>query len=199
MDLIRRAERMPSRLGVLPGAFNPPTRAHLALARAALAHVDEVLFVIPRVFPHKVYEGASFEQRVEMLLRLVDEEPAFSVGVSAGGLFIEIARECRAVYGPGVELWFLCGADAAERVVSWDYGPSGSIDDQLREYGLLVAARKTPYVPPERLLARVRSVALDAVYQELSATEVRARIRDGRPWEHLVPEAIVPLVRAVYA
>lgn len=199
MDLIRRAEGTPARLGVLPGAFNPPTRAHIALARSALAHLDEVLFVIPHAFPHKVYEGASFEQRIEMLLRAVDDEPAFSVGASAGGLFIEIARECRAVYGPGVKLWFLCGADAAERIVNWDYGPSGPIDDQLREYGLMVAPRKTPYVPPERLRARVRSLALDAVYNELSATEVRARIHEGRPWEHLVPEAVVPMVRAIYA
>ncbi len=199
MEFIRRAEGAPSRVGVLPGAFNPPTRAHLALARAALAQVDEVVFVLPRVFPHKAYQGASLEQRAEMLLRATDGEPRFSIAVSERGLFTEIARECRQAYGPTAEFWFLCGADAAERIVNWDYRPPDSIDAQLREYGLLVAPRGARYVAPERLRARVRSLGLDSAYREMSASEVRMRIHTGRPWEHLVPEAIVPLVRDIYA
>src|SRR5580658_3860180 len=57
------------RVGVIAGAFNPVTRAHVALAEAARAHVDEIVFAVPRVLPHKEYEGASLAQRVEMLRR----------------------------------------------------------------------------------------------------------------------------------
>jgi nicotinic acid mononucleotide adenylyltransferase len=32
----------------------------------------------------------------------------------------------------------------------------------------------------------------------LSSTEVRERIMQGEPWEHLVPETIVERVRAIY-
>ena len=32
----------------------------------------------------------------------------------------------------------------------------------------------------------------------ISAPEVRARIRRGEPWEHLVPREIAPLVRKIY-
>ena len=55
MEFFRRAAGRPNRLGILPGTFNPVTVAHLALAHAALRHVDEVVFVLPRVFPHKNY------------------------------------------------------------------------------------------------------------------------------------------------
>jgi len=69
MEFFRRAPAFPSRLGVFPGSFNPVTAAHLALARAALNNVDEVVFVLPRVFPHKHYhdKDATFEERLELL------------------------------------------------------------------------------------------------------------------------------------
>ena len=75
-------------MGILPGTFNPPTRAHIALARAAEPYVDEVLFVLPREFPHKQYEGASFSERIEML-RLAAAAPQFSIASTGGGMFIE--------------------------------------------------------------------------------------------------------------
>ena len=59
--------------------------AHLALAEAALALVDEVLFVLPRQFPHKIYSGASFEERVELLGSALDGSPRFSVAACEGG------------------------------------------------------------------------------------------------------------------
>src|SRR5438309_2273406 len=104
MEFIRRHETSPLRLGILPGSFNPVTVAHLALARAALSQVDEVVFVLPRLFPHKDYSGASFEERLELLCTATDGEPRWSVALSDGGLFVEIANECRAAYGPGVRL-----------------------------------------------------------------------------------------------
>src|SRR5215472_9245254 len=82
-------------LGVLPGTFNPPTRAHLALGRAALAHCDEVLFVLPRALPHKDFEGVGFEARLRLLQAAVADEARFAAASSDGGLFLEIARECR--------------------------------------------------------------------------------------------------------
>lgn len=122
MELIRKASAATRRLAVFPGTFNPPTKAHLALAEAALREVDEVLFVLPRRLPHKEYAKPGFDDRLHMLIEAVGENSRFSVGVSEGGLFIEIARECRVQYPPATALWFLCGRDAAERIVTWDYG-----------------------------------------------------------------------------
>jgi len=79
MIFIRRATAKPRRLAALPGAFNPPPRAHLALAHAALASADEALFVLPRAFPHKPYTDAPFEDRVNMLTAAVGNEPRFSI------------------------------------------------------------------------------------------------------------------------
>ena len=198
MDFVRRAAATPSRLAVFPGSFNPPTCAHLALAQAALAQADEVLFVVPRVFPHRRYEGAGLEQRLEMLWQASAAEPRFSVAATDRGLFIEIAMDCRAAYGPNVKLLFLCGRDAAERIVEWDYGSPGEFARQLEVFSLLVAARHGEYSQPSIYAGRIHRLLLPQDYSETSSTEVRRRACAGESWEPLVPEAIVPLVRATY-
>ncbi|MBL8295511.1 MAG: adenylyltransferase/cytidyltransferase family protein, partial [Bryobacterales bacterium] len=75
MDFLLKAPGHPQRAGILPGSFHPITRAHLALARAALAVVDEVILVMPRRFPHKDYERVTLEQRIELVRRAAASEP----------------------------------------------------------------------------------------------------------------------------
>ena len=114
LEFFRRASGRPRRLAILPGTFNPPTLAHLALAGAALTAADEVLFVLPRIFPHKGYEGARFDERVRMLEVAIEEAPRFSIAACGGGLFIDIALAAREAYGPKPRLSLVCGRDAAE-------------------------------------------------------------------------------------
>lgn len=171
----------------------------MALAQSALSHVDEVVFVLPRRFPHKQYQVVGFDDRIRMLLAATAGEPRFSVATTDGGLFIEIARECQAAYPPALEqLWFLCGRDAAERIVNWDYGTPGAFAEQLRIYGLLVADRDGHYTPPQAFAGRICHLPTDADIDGISATEVRSRLAEGREWEQLVPRGIVDLVREIY-
>jgi nicotinate (nicotinamide) nucleotide adenylyltransferase len=184
-------------LGILPGSFNPPTRAHVALARAALGHVDAVLLVLPSVFPHKSYEGASMEERTDMLLRITEPEPRLAAAVSRGGLFIEIAREALEIY-PDAQLMFLCGRDAAERIVGWDYGDAGAVSRMLEVFQLLVAPRNGAYVPPEHLAHAMHALTLTE-YDECSASSVRDAIASGGAWREQVPEAIADCVERIYS
>jgi nicotinate-nucleotide adenylyltransferase len=192
-----RSSGRPRRLGVLPGTFNPPTRAHLELVYAAGFHVDEVLCVVPRSFPHKEYFGATLSQRLDMLAFAEIALP-YSVATSDAGLFLDIARECREHYGADVQLSFVCGRDAAERVLTWDYGRPGVAAEMLREFELLVAARQGEFEAPPQFRERIHSLYVRGEYDALSSTEVRERIMQGEPWEHLVPETIVERVRAIY-
>ena len=215
-----KQESLRKRIAILAGAFNPLTRAHLALADAASTVVDEVLCVVPRAYPHKDFEGAGLEQRVEMLRR---GSGRYRVEITEGGLFIAIARELRmkahrgagalhnsqagspapplwATYlkEPDSEVHFVCGRDAAERILNWDYGEAGFAERMLEEFGLLVAARQGEFAVAERFEGRVVPLRLEGDFDDVSSTEVRRRLQAGEPWEHLVPEEIVDLVREVY-
>jgi nicotinic acid mononucleotide adenylyltransferase len=154
--------------------------------------VDEVVCVVPRSYPHKQLDGASLEQRIEMLGRL-----PYRVVTTSGGLFVEMARELKSAE-PDSEIQFICGRDAAERILHWDYGVEGFAERMLDEFGLLVAARQGEFQAPDRVRDKVRSISLRGNFDDVSSTEVRRRLSAGESWEHLVPAEIVDLVRAVY-
>jgi nicotinate-nucleotide adenylyltransferase len=185
-------------LGVLAGSFNPPTIAHQELVHAAGAHVDELLCVAPSVLPHKEFFGATLEQRLEMLAA-VGDGVGCSIASSDKGLFIDIARESREHYGADTRIYFVCGRDAAERILGWDYGRPGVVEAMLQEFELLVAARSGEFQPPVEFRHRVHPLDLRVAHDEVSSTEVRERIARGDPWEHLVPAAIVERVREIYS
>jgi nicotinate-nucleotide adenylyltransferase len=196
MEFHIRAGGSPARLAILPGAFNPVTRAHTAMAEGALAVADEVLFVLPRVFPHKDYTAAGVADRLALLRAAVGGDSRFSLATSGRGLFIDLSREARAGYGPAAELFLLCGSDAAERIAGWDYGPADGIHKQLEHYGLLVASRGDRYEPPPELRERVRSFDIPAELAGVSSSEVRRRLRAGERWQELVPPSVAPLIEA---
>jgi nicotinate-nucleotide adenylyltransferase len=198
MEFFQRAAGIPRRLAVFPGTFNPVTVAHVALAEAALAITDEVVFVLPRTFPHKTYSAASFAERVELLCLALDRRVGFSIAASEGGLFVEIAEECRRAYGD-IRLSFLCGRDAAERIANWDYGHPEAFEKMLRQFDFLVAARSGEYQPSTSHSKSFTAVQLDCKLDHVSASEIRARIAKGEAWEHLVPPGVQKRVREIYA
>lgn len=198
MEFVRRIGSDTSRLGVLPGTFNPITVAHLALARAAQSCCQEIVFVLPRVFPHKGYTGASFAERLELLDLALRAEGQFSLAIADQGLFVNIAAECRQAYGPEVRLTFLCGRDAAERIAGWDYGNRVEFPMMLQAFDLLVAARNGEYTPPAGLSDRIERLELPRSFSHVSSTEVRERVARGYGWEHLVPTAVHQRVREIY-
>ena len=198
MEIIYRGSVTPDCVAVFPGAYNPPTAAHLAIAHAALRWAGEVVWVLPRSFPHKSFEGANLAQRCEMLTVIAQRNAGFSVGISEGGLYSEIAEEARQYYGDAVEIGLLCGRDAADRIANWDYGAPGVFDEMLGQYQLLVASREGHYQPAEHLRDRVVPLTLEASLNQVSSSEVRCRIAEGQPWTYLVPPEICGLVRDFY-
>lgn len=178
------------RLGILPAAFNPPTKAHLALADGAeaAANLDQVVFVLPETLPHKNFHGAAFEQRVEMLRAAVGAQVGRAVAVASGGLFIEIAREFRALCGPAVEIFLICGSDAAARIASWDYGSGPPFQEQLREFSMLVGSRGRLYEPAEVCRRAIRTFDMPQDYTGVSSTAARDDPKT------LVPDPVASLI-----
>ena len=196
MKFAHKAAGDPRSVAILAGAFNPPTTAHVALAAAALEVVDEVVLAIPRSFPHKQFDGATLDQRIAMLERIASTSPSLSAAVADGGLFVEIAREARIHY-PGAAIHLLCGRDAAERIVTWDYGEPGFVSRMLEEFGLLVAPRFGEYEAPEPLRHAIRTLAAGN-YDECSSTRLRDAIKAGEEWRALVPRDIAHIVEEIY-
>jgi nicotinate-nucleotide adenylyltransferase len=198
LELLYGGRGNPRSVAVFPGAWNPPTVAHLEIARAALARMDEVVWVLPRAFPHKGFEGAGFDDRQRMLLRLAENQPGFSAALSEGGLYTEIAEEAREFFGEATEVTLLAGRDAVERMAAWNYGTPGVFDELVKRHRLLVAARQGEYEPAGHHSERIIRLTMAAEWDEVSSSEVRRRIRNGEDWRDLVPAAIGDMVRNLY-
>ena len=179
-------------MGVLPGAFNPVTNAHIALAEASIEQhrLDQIIFLLPQVFPHKTYIGASFEERLMLLKAALSGEPLCAIASSDRGLFIEIAEAVRNDCGTGAEIYLICGRDAAERIVNWDYGDGPDLAKQLRQFQMLVGSRGEAFRIPAPYQGRIHEVELPPELSEVSATEVRRALSRNEAWEHLVPAAV---------
>jgi nicotinic acid mononucleotide adenylyltransferase len=180
----------------MPGAFNPPTRAHLTLARAALEHAGAVLFILPSILPHKEYTGATLEQRTAMLTRLTAGEGRLGTAIADGGLYIDIAREAQALF-PGAQIKLLCGRDAAERIVGWSYEDPLAVEHMLEDFELLVAAREGHYDPPPRLRSRIRQLNAPNL-DEFSSSRLKDLLARGEDWRPLVPGEIADMVEEIY-
>ena len=186
------------RVVLFPGTWNPPTIAHVDIAGAALRRADEVIWVMPRVLPHKRFEGPGLEARCRMLESLVRRMPGFSAAVSEGGLYAEIADEARQHFGAETEIALAMGRDAAERIATWDYGRQGYFEEFIERYPLFVAARQGEYAPAPHHAASIKTLPMESSWDEVSSSEVRRRIAMGEAWRHLVPHAIAEMVESLY-
>ena len=198
-----RPELSAPRLGVLGGTFNPPTRAHLALADHASRELrlDEILFVLPETPPHKKQLEASLEDRAEMVLRAIAGSEKFSAAIATHGLFLDIHRALAPHYPPLTRVFFLVGEDAAERILlDWLYeDPAQALEEMFRRFEFAVAQRGKPFaVPADSLTARyatkIHSVHIPAEWETLSATRARERVARGEPIEDIVPSQVASYI-----
>jgi nicotinate-nucleotide adenylyltransferase len=198
LEFLYRGAANPERVALFPGTWNPPTVAHVDIARMARHHADEVIWVLPRAFPHKGFDGVGFDARRAMIETLARQDAGFSAAVSQGGLYADIADEAREYFGPGTGISLVLGRDAAERIAAWDYGAPGVFDDFVRRYKLLVAARRGEYEPARHHRESISTLPMESAWDNVSSSEVRRRIGSGENWHALVPPAIAGIVRDLY-
>ena len=181
------------RLGIYGGSFDPPHLGHLlpVLDAAEQIGLDGVRFVPAAIQPLK--EGratASPADRLAMTERLVQGIPGFSVDpaeIDRPGLSYTVdtlAGVSAAV--PGAALFLLLGADAYALFDQWR-DPERVL--ALATIVVLVRGDEAP-VPVERPGVRV----LQSRRVDISSTELRARVRDGRTIRGFVPDAVADYI-----
>ena len=186
------------RLGVLGSAYNPITRAHLLLAHYSReqAKLDEIIFVLPRILPNKPLVGVSVEKRFEMMRLGANGIPYISLGVCSHGLFLEICTALHQIYPQKLEIFFITGRDAAERILTWPYdNPAAALAEMFAGLQLLVFERQGKLQLPEnpllqKYLNRIHTLETEENLDKISSTEVRRRKSEGQSIAELVPKEV---------
>lgn len=186
------------RLGVLGGTFDPIHHGHLVAAQEARCQLDLdlVLFVPAGNPPHKPARPISAaDHRVRMVELAIAGNPHFAlsrVDVDRPGpcYTVDTLALLREKWGPGPTFFFIEGSDSLAEMPTW-YRPQRLI--QLSE----LAVVRRPGAEPDLdrleedlpgLSARVHWVQMPQL--EISSSDLRARMRDGRPISYLLPESV---------
>ena len=180
------------RIGVMGGTLDPIHDGHLRMAQCALAKadLDRVLMLPSGNPPHKPHVTPA-EDRWRMLCAACAGQPGLEpcreeIDRSGTIYTVDTLSILKEKY-PKAELYYLIGADTLMELKNW------------REYGrvltlchFLVCPRSSRYTMDELEQERARLKLLggriswlDMDVLDVSSTEIRQAIREGRPAPHL--------------
>jgi nicotinate-nucleotide adenylyltransferase len=187
---------VPERLGILGGTFDPVHVGHLVSALEArdALDLDRVLLVVANDPWQKTgsRQITPAEDRFAVVAAAVEGLEgvrASRIEIDRGGpsytadTVAELRRRC-----PGVELFLLVGSDVAADLETWK-----RIEDVAPQVTLVVMERPgltTVADPPGWRVRRLRVPALD-----ISSSELRERLTEGRGVEFLVPDNAIRCIR----
>jgi nicotinate-nucleotide adenylyltransferase len=183
------------RIGLFGGSFNPVHTGHLLLAQAAIEELglNRLFFILAAQSPFKVGQDfAPAEARLQ-LLRLalagrmnceVDEQEISRGGVSFA---VDTVRDYARRYPQG-NLFYLIGADNVAQLPKW------------REAAQLATLAEFVVIPrpgdePVPLPSPFRGRLLKGMPFGVSASHIRARVKQGQSIEDLVPAAVAEAIR----
>ena len=179
------------RIGIFGGTFDPPHVGHLAAAvnvRHALA-LDVVLLVVANVPWQKAGERSvsPARDRLELVRLAVGDVDGLEVDdreIRRGGesytadTVAELLDE-----NPRRELFVIVGSDAAAGLPTWE-----RVEEVRAGASFVVVDRPGgTWAPP----AGWQVERVEVPRLEISSTDLRARVADGRPLDYLVPPAVV--------
>ena len=211
--LIRRAPQGISsprgRLGIFPASFNPPTKAHLALIRAANRQhpLQEIVVLLDLAPMDKRITGASIEDRLMMMKILFQRDPSVSIGLSNRGRFVDKLAPLRKLYPVPVSFLFIVGFDTILRVMDKRYyrDRPRAIGRLFQECQFWVAHRREKREDSfEDFFGRKENrgyrnqvffFVLPDEVSFLSSSLVRKTIRQGKSATGLVPPKILRFIQ----
>jgi nicotinate-nucleotide adenylyltransferase len=191
------------RVGILGGTFNPPHLGHLAIAQEAHHQLGLDKVVLMPVFlpPHKeLADDPGPEARFELCRLATAKDERFAVSrleLDRGGPSYTVDT-LRAIHAgsPGDDLTFIVGGDVAQGLPSWRE------PEAVLELATLAVAEREG-IRRQDITERVASVAgadalvfFDIPRMDISSSQVRRRVREGRPIRYLVPDDVARVIGA---
>jgi nicotinate-nucleotide adenylyltransferase len=185
---------MRRRIGIMGGTFDPIHHGHLVAASEVQSRfgLDEVVFV-PTGQPWQKGTVSPAEDRYLMTVVATASNPRFHVSradIDRDGptYTIDTLRDLRAVYGPESELFFITGADALEKILSWKDALS------MLELARFVAVTRPGFELTDAHLPADSVALVEVPAMAISSSDCRARVSAGEPVWYLVPDGVVQYI-----
>ncbi len=185
----------PMRLGVMGGTFDPVHHGHLVAASevATLFALDEVVFV-PTGQPWQKHVGgvSPAEDRYLMTVIATASNPRFSVSrvdVDRGGPTYTVdTLAALHAQRPEAELFFITGADALARILSWRRA------DEVFGLAHFIGVTRPGYELDDDHLPAGAVTLVEVPAMAISSSDCRDRVSRGLPVWYLVPDGVVQYI-----
>jgi nicotinate-nucleotide adenylyltransferase len=190
------------RIGLLGGTFDPIHYGHLVIAEEVRYTLDlaELVFIPTGQPPHKPGRTITpAHHRLAMLQLAIASNPHFTISQvdlerPGPSYTVDTLSLLRQQWNAQTAFYFIIGGDSLEELLTWR-DPAGV----LAQLNYLVAVQRPGYEEPsgyrESLEARLpgiklRLIMVRAPQLDISATDLRLRVAEGRPIKYQTPEAV---------
>ena len=177
------------------GTFDPIHHGHLVAASEVQSRfaLDEVVFV-PTGQPYQ--KGAAVspaEDRYLMTVIATASNPRFQVSradVDRDGptYTVDTLRDLNAIFGAAADLFFITGADALAKILSWK--------DALEMLSLahFIGVTRPGFELSDAHLPADTVTLVEVPAMAISSSACRARVAGGEPVWYLVPDGLVQYI-----
>jgi nicotinate-nucleotide adenylyltransferase len=184
------------RIGIMGGTFDPIHHGHLVAASEVAERfgLDEVVFVPTGQPWQKADERVSpAEDRYLMTVIATASNPRFTVSrvdIDRGGptYTIDTLRDLRKLYGDAAELYFITGADALEKILSW------KDVEEMFALAHFIGVTRPGFALSDEHLPEDTVTLVTVPAMAISSTDCRARVTAGQPVWYLVPDGVVQYI-----
>jgi nicotinate-nucleotide adenylyltransferase len=178
------------------GTFDPIHHGHLLTAEEALwqFELDEVVFVpTGRPWMKQDREVSPAEDRYLMVVIATSSNPSFSVSrleIEREGptYTVDTLRALREQYAEAIDLFFITGADAMLEIFQW------KDSEETLSLAHFIAATRPGYdlsaFERGALTQHPNVTVMTIPALAISSSDIRDRVRKGRPIRYLVPEGV---------
>jgi nicotinate-nucleotide adenylyltransferase len=188
--------RTARRVGIMGGTFDPIHHGHLVAASEVASRflLDEVVFVpTGQPWQKAEYEVSTAEDRYLMTVIATASNPRFQVSrvdiERPGPTFtVDTLKEIKAAYGPKVDLFFITGADALDKILSWKEA------DQLFGLAHFVGVTRPGFELSDAHLPAATVSLVQVPAMAISSTDCRERVAAGQPVWYLMPDGVVQYI-----
>lgn len=193
-------------IAVFGGSFNPPTVAHIDLAKQILKEMEEIekVIFVPVSTKYNKKGLAPDKDRLNMLKNICNDEKGLEVSSveldSNRQLYtFETLRKIKKQY-QNKDIYFVLGTDNLKELETWH-----TPNKILEEFKILVLERNNDVMEEiivnSKFLKKHKSsiIKIDGIEKiNISSSFVREELKLGKPIHNLVPEEIRAEVERIY-
>ena len=183
-----------SKVGIFGGTFDPIHLGHLITAQSVreIRKLEKIIFIPAFISPHKSdAKTSSAEDRLIMIKLAIDGIPFFDYSdmeIKKGGVSftIDTLKELKNSYD---ELEFIIGYDNIFSFNTWK-----DPDEIVKLAKIIVLKRKSSHPPQFEDKYYQQAIFVQTRGIEISATDLRDRVKKGLPINLLVPPKVMEYI-----